>query len=113
MGLRCRRATETEVEEIHGQLGQLGHQGLDHHGGDRGIQPDGWIVQHHLQHIGADLLGLVEMIGERLQIGDEHVGRVLALEEDALLQRADVVTQVQRAGGPVPGENRSRHGLPP
>ncbi len=88
-----------------GELGQLRDPGLDDDGSGRRIDADRQIVEGHLEHVPAHELGLVGVVGERLYVGDQHVGRILALERHPILERADVVAEVERARGPVAGQD--------
>jgi hypothetical protein len=51
-----------EVEEIAGQLGQLGHSGLNDDGACLRVDADGEVVQRHFHDVVADLLGPVRVI---------------------------------------------------
>ena len=48
--------------------------------------------------------GVVEVVGQRLHVGQQDVAVVFVLQAHAVGQRADVVPQVQRAGRPVAGQ---------
>jgi len=53
------------------------------------------------------------VVGQGLQIGDEHERLVLVLQGHAIAERADVVAEVQRSGGLVSGEDGASHGSAP
>lgn len=101
-----------EVQVVDGELGKLRDPGLDDDGGGRRIDPDREIVESHLEHVPSHQLGLLGVVGQRLYVGDQHVRRVRSLELDPILERADVVTEVQGAGGPVARED-GLHRAPP
>ena len=56
-------------------------------------------------HVAGDALDRVA-IGEHLIVGDDHERfDAEVLQIDAVLERAEIVPDVQRSGGPVAGEN--------
>ena len=77
-----------------------------------GVQTAGQIVQCHLQNVLAHLLRVVGVVGQRLRVGDHDKDLVIfagILQPHPLLQRADIVANVQAAGGTVAGQNNFFH----
>jgi hypothetical protein len=56
---------------------------------------------------------IIRVVGQGLQIGDEDEGVVLMLQAHSVAERADVVAEMQRSGGPVSGEDGACHGSAP
>ena len=107
-----RPADGDQILVVEAQLGQLGHHGLDEDVHLVGVQTAGQIVQCHLQNVLAHLLRVVGVIGQRLRVGDHDKDLVVLagiLQPHPLLQRADIVANVQAAGGTVAGQNNFFH----
>ncbi len=72
--LQCRIALERrrrdEVHEINGQLGQLRHHRLHDELCLVRIDANGQPVERHLEYISFEFLGMLEVVSERLDIGD-------------------------------------------
>jgi hypothetical protein len=63
------------------------------------VQPGRQIVQYEAEHVVGQVVGPVA-VGDHLVVGDDEVEEVtLLLEPDAFGEAAEVVTEVQRAGG--------------
>ena len=70
-----------------------------------GIDTAGKVVHDHVVHVVLDVIGAVA-VGDDLVVGDEHVGvHGHVLQLDTALERAEVVAEVQAAGGAVAGEH--------
>ena len=77
-----------------------------------GVQTAGQIVQCHLQDVLADLLRVIGVVRQGLRVSDHNIDLVeLAgvLQAHALLQRANVVANMQAARGTVAGQNDLFH----
>ena len=86
--------------------------GLHENGGLGGVDAAGQIVQRHLHDVVADLLGMVEVVGEGLRVGDheEQLFEAAAvLEHDAVAQGAHIVAYVEASGRTVAGEDDLAH----
>ncbi len=103
-GVALQPGDTDQVEVIGRELGEGGQGTLQAEGGPGGIQADGQVVGHHLQYVVGHLGRVVAVVGERLQIGDHHELAVMVLGLDALAQGADVMADVQPAGGAVAGQ---------
>ncbi len=69
------------------------------------------VVDHHVQDVVMDVSGGVA-IGDHLIVGDDDVGpHALVLEAHALLQRAEVMPQMQAPGRAVSGEHDEARGV--
>ena len=77
-----------------GQLGRLGHVRLDEERRLLGVEAQRQHGDDHVEGVAAELLGVADA-GQRVVVGDEVVGVVLALEVDELPERAEVVADVQ------------------
>ena len=86
--------------------------GLHQNGGLGGVDTAGQVIQRHLHDVVAHLLGMVEVVGEGLCVGD-HEEQLLesaaVLQHDAVAQGADVVADVETSGGTVAGEDDLTH----
>ena len=69
------------------------------------IEADREVVERDLEDVGLELFRMLEVVGQRLHVGDQHVGVVFVLQAHAVLQRADVMAEMQRAGRAVAGQN--------
>ena len=94
-----------QVHEVDRELGQLRNHRLHHDLDLLGIETDGEIIERDFKDVGLKLLGMLEVIGQRLHVGDQDVGLIFVLQAYAILQRADIVPEVQRAGRTIAGEN--------
>ena len=77
-----------------------------------GVQTAGQIIQCHLQDVLADLLRVIGVVRQGLRVSDHNIDLVeLAgvLQAHALLQRANVVANMQAARGTVAGQNDLFH----
>ena len=59
-----------QIHVVERHLRQLADVGLYKNGGLGGVDAAGQIVQRHLHDVVADLLGMVEVVGEGLRVGD-------------------------------------------
>ena len=80
--------------EQHCEFGELGHVALDDERGFFGIEADRQPVERDLEHRIADQVDVVEVVAERLVVGDQEVAVVLVLQLDPVVQSADVVADV-------------------
>ncbi len=104
-GVALQPGDADQVEVIGRQLGEGGQGALQAEGGFGRIEAGGQVVGHHFQHVIGHLGRVVAVVGQRLQIGDHHELAVMVLGGHALAQRADVVADVQFAGGTVAGQD--------
>ena len=105
-----RRVAHDAVEgqehgEVPGQLGDGGNLGLEHDGRARRVDPARQPVLDDLDGVGADLGVLVGPGGEGVHVGQQEEAVVLVLESQAVLDRPDVMPQVQPTRGRVAGED--------
>ena len=89
------------------ELCRLGNAGLEIDARVLGIHADSEVAQDVLTDVVFDLLGVAWSRCEHVVVGDEHERVVIALEADAVGERANVVPKVERSGRPV-----SRHHTP-
>ena len=111
-GVALQAAHRDQIHIIEAQLGQLRHHGLDEDVDLVGVQTAGQIVQCHLQDVLADLLRVIGVVRQGLRVSDHNIDLVeLAgvLQAHALLQRANVVANMQAARGTVAGQNDLFH----
>lgn len=55
--------------------------------------------------IARDLGRIMGVVGQRLGVGHQNELMVIALQRDAIAQRADIMAEVKRPGGAITGEN--------
>ena len=94
---------------------QFGDLALDEKRDLLRVQAAGQVVQGHFNDILADFFRIVGIIGQRLDVGDEHEHPVivsLVLKENPIPERAHIVAQVKFAGRTVAGEDDSSHLFP-
>ena len=80
---------------------------MDKDGHLLGVEAAGQIVEGHLDDVLAHLLGVVDVVGQGLCVGDEDEHLLVVgglLQFDAAAQRPDVMTDMEAAGGAVAGE---------
>src|SRR5262245_28295707 len=83
----------------------LRHMRLDEHGAALGIKPGGKPVEEYLDRI-LLYLGRIGIIGpECVPVSDEEKALVLVLHAHPVLQRTNIVAQVQLACGTHAAEN--------
>ena len=70
-----------------------------------GIDAAGEVVGGDLDDALADVVGALGAGGEGVLVGDDEVAVVLVLKGEAVLDAADVVAEVELAGGGVAGED--------
>ena len=70
-----------------------------------GFRPGGEVVDEHLPDVLLQLRGVLVARGQHVPVGDEEEALVLVLQLDPVAQRAVVVAEVQRPGGPHAGEH--------
>ena len=70
------------------------------------VNAAGQVIQHEAGHVLIEALGAVP-VGQYLIVGDQHedLGPEV-LQPDPVVDRAEVVPEVQRPGRPVPGQDR-------
>ena len=111
----ARHGDEHFKEQI--QLIGLRNRRLDKDRADIRVNANGEIVQHGFFDVGWNLFDVLRLgLGrERVQIRDDEEGFVLVLQAHTILQRADVVTEMQASCGAVTGEEAGFgcHGLFP
>ena len=93
-------------------LGQLRHHGLDEDVCLGGVDAHGQIVQSDLQDVLAHLLRIVGVVGEGLCVSDHDIDLVelaRVLQPDTLLQRADIVADMETARWAVARQNDLFH----
>ena len=111
-GVARRGGDGDEVHIIEAQLGQLRHHGLDEDVCLGGVDAHGQIVQSDLQDVLAHLLRIVGVVGEGLCVGDHDIDLVelaRVLQPDTLLQRADIVADMEPARRAVARQNDLFH----
>jgi hypothetical protein len=91
------------------QFVHLRHIALAKENGARGIEPAGEEPGRGVEGVAAQVVGFGDR-GERVVIGDEIDGLALALHLDGRLHRAEIIAEMQRAGGLDAGEN-NLHGI--
>ena len=108
--LEARHAREArhgdEVLEEEGELADLGHGRLEVDDALGRVDAAGEVVEHvprTLSAQGLDVL-LLGLGGEGVEVGDDEEALVLVLEADAVREAADVVAEVELAGGAVARE---------
>src|SRR5262249_47444513 len=98
------------------QLRMLRHVRLDEHGAALGIKPGGKPVEKHFNRV-LLYLGCIGVIrSEGMPVGDEEEALVLVLHAYPVIERADIIAEVQFAGGAHAAEDafscsRSGHAL--
>ena len=99
-----------EAQERHDQLIQGADLAVGEDGRAVGVDADGEVVRHEALDIAGQARGRIA-VGDRLVVGDEdeELGALL-LQRDPVLERAEVVAEVERAGGAVAGEDTGRDG---
>ena len=111
-GVALQAGDGDEVHIIEAQLGQLRHHGLDEDVCLGGVDAHGQIVQSDLQDVLAHLLRIVGVVGEGLCVSDHDIDLVelaRVLQPDTLLQRADIVADVEPARRAVARQNDLFH----
>ena len=111
-GVALQAGDGDEVHIIETQLGQLGHHGLDEDVCLGGVDAHGQIVQSDLQDVLAHLLRVVGVVGEGLCVSDHDIDLVelaRVLQPDTLLQRADIVADMEPARRAVARQNDLFH----
>ncbi len=102
-------AHRRDAGEHPGQLGVRGHGGLHHDGAGLGIDAGGQIERGDLLDFGAQLGGvLVERDG--VQVDDAEDALVIVLDAHPVLERAQVVSDVQISGRLHAGKDSCFHG---
>ena len=91
---------------------QLGNLALDKERDLVGVQAAGEIIEGHFYDILTDLFRVVGIVGEGLHVCDEDEHAViisLVLQEHAVTQAANIMSQMQFAGRAVAGKDDSSH----
>jgi len=99
-----------EHGEEEGELVDGGDFALDEESAFVGIDADGKVVGGDVDDGLADVLWFIGAGGEGMLVGDDEIAIILVLESEAVFEAADVVTEVESAGGGVAGED-ARAGL--
>ena len=111
-GVALQAGDGDEVHIIEAQLGQLRHHGLDEDVCLGGVDAHGQIVQSDLQDVLAHLLRVIGVVGEGLCVSDHDIDLVelaRVLQPDTLLQRADIVADMEPARRAVARQNDLFH----
>ena len=111
-GVALQAGDGDEVHIIETQLGQLRHHGLDEDVCLGGVDAHGQIVQSDLQDVLAHLLRIVGVVGEGLCVSDHDIDLVelaRVLQPDTLLQRTDIVADMEPARRAVARQNDLFH----
>ncbi len=77
------------------EFGVLRHMRLDEDGRLLGIESGGEPVESHFKDVGLDPRGISVIGGESMPVGDKEKAIVFVLEPGPVLQRSDVVANVQ------------------
>ncbi len=102
-----------EAVEDPRELGDGGHVGLHEERRVRRVEAEGEVVEGHVERVAAQRLGVAQA-GERVVVDDEEERRVavhatvlvdLLRALHVLAQRAEVVAEVERAGGLDAGDD--------
>ncbi len=94
---------EVHIEQR--QIGQGRQMRLQTDRGEIGIDADGEIVGRDLHNVPAHLGWIMCVVRERLGIRQQQELLMCGLKRDPVPQRADVMAEVQRAGGSVAGQD--------
>jgi len=70
-----------------------------------GINADGEIVERDFEYTTRCFRGIVRVVRQRLRIGEEQELTMRVLQLDAVLERANVVPQMERTRRAITGEN--------
>ena len=104
-GVALQQRLGDQREERQHELVARGHGGVRVDHGLIGVQAACQVVENHVVDVVLDVVGGVA-VGDDLVVGDEHVGvHAHVLQLHAALERAEIVAQVQAAGGAVAGEH--------
>ena len=101
-----------QIHVVEGQLRQLADVGLHQNGGFGRVDAAGQVIQRHLKDVVPHLLGMVEVVGEGLRVGDheEQLFKFAAvLQRDAVAERADEMAHMKPSGGTVACQNDLSH----
>src|SRR5574341_1366323 len=104
LGLPLQLPPRRHAGEEPRQLAVLRHVRLDEQGAALGIQPGGQQGERHLPGAGGQRLRLVRL-GHGVQVHDAEEALMLSLERHPVLHRAQVVADVELAGGLDAGED--------
>ena len=94
-----------DVHVQHRQLGEGGQGGLQADGSQVRVDAGGEVVGQHFGDVVANFLRVAAVVGQALQVGNQHKLVVRVLERHALAQRSDEMAKVQRAGWTIAGED--------
>ena len=89
----------------HRQFGVFGDIALDHERRLFGIEADGKPVEGYVEYGLTYEVDVVEMIAKGLVVGNEEIALILVLKIEPVLQRPDVVPQMERASGTNAGKD--------
>ncbi len=102
----CAAARQRHVVHVmDGQFVDLGDHRLQDERHAVGVEADREVIEHDLERVDLEDLGVVEMVGQRLDVGDEDERVVFELQFDAAGEAADVMAQVKRPGRAVAGQD--------
>ncbi|MNN25197.1 hypothetical protein D3C81_1386560 [compost metagenome] len=111
LGHPVQPAEAGDTVEDPGQFGMGGHRRLREDGGLGRVQARRQIGRRDLARLGRQLLRLLPD-GDGVHVGDEdEQGRARVLQLGEALQRAQIVAQVQGAGGLDAGQDAARTGI--
>ena len=109
VGLRASSATETR-EQRQQELVQGRHGAVGEDRGPVGVDPGGELVEQHLPDVAGQVAREVA-VGDDLVVGDHEIGLdAERLQADPVGQGAEVVAEVQGAGGSHRSRTRKRWG---
>ena len=94
-----------EHREEESQFVDGGDFALDEEGAFVGVDADGEVIGGDVEDGLADVLRFIGAGGESVLVGDDEIAIILVLEGEAVFDAADVVAEVEAAGGGVAGED--------
>ena len=111
-GVALQPGQRHQIHIVKGQLRQFADVGLHQNGGFLRVDAAGQIVQRHLQDVVPHLLGMVEVVRQRLGVGDHEEQLFIpaaVLQRHAVAQRAYIVAHMKPSGGTVACQNDLSH----
>ncbi len=103
-GVPLQTGQRHQVHVVEGQLRQLADVGLHQNGGFLRVDAAGQVIQRHLKDVVPHLLGMVEVVGQRLGVGDheEQLFKLAAvLQRNAVAEGAHKMSHMKPPGGTV------------
>ena len=111
-GVPLQPGDRDEVHVVEGELRERRNLRLDEERRNLRIKADGEIVQGNLDDILANLFRVLEIVGQRLRVGDhdeDFVEFAGVLKLHAAPERPDIVSDMKFAGGSVTGQDGFSH----